>query len=570
MRLIVSLVLLLAVSHAATCRMFSKKLYQTQTDLFGREFSILESNGFSNTVINVLRAERLFNPELATHNIIKMNEFLVQNKGTFQAKESDVIECSPNHPDFFKFAATTVALLKPNQNSVKINSFCFKDVAFSMTNVGSNTLQVEISAHNKRSLACSETFIITTGKHFHMPTVVLAGEHRYTFEGLTADEMTYMSFNGVRFMRFCDSITHFLPNLLMTAQMFLGGLGLNPKIPFFGSHVPMEMQHANVKFIKEATGFQWRERNPTFIPLDPKYIQSGDHLSITRFDGLDNIIHWGAGSHQGHSVIAIWDHTQEPAQLYIVESQDAWYWPTKGLQRTKYEDWIKHALDADFNIAILPLKKEYAAKFSEDKAWEWFRQTQGMPYGYRNFLFGWMDTPKDNLPSVLDLNWAYLVFRILEAVDQPATNQLLREALNWRVGTKNLELFEIEEEANKQGKTLNDLFSIIEPEGVMYSDGYSYVCSSYVFSFYTKSGMLGDLQIHATEMTPRDVYTLNIYDTNWEKPQVCQNADPELPYCQIMGNWKMDLPGYSTIEPYSHMCERCPSMAPDYFRPDGC
>ena len=193
-----------------------------------------------------------------------------------------------------------------------------------------------------------------------------------------------------------------------------------------------------------------------------------------------------------------------------------------------------------------------------------------MPYGYRNFLFGWMDTPKDNLPPVLDLNWAYLVFRILEAIDQPATNQLLREALNWRVGTKDLELFEIEEEANKQGKTLNDLFSIIEPEGVMYSDGYSYVCSSYVFSYYTKSGMLGDLTIHATEITPRDVYTLDIYDTNWERPEVCKNADPELPYCQIMGNWKMDLPGYSTITAYSHMAERCPSMAPDYFRPDGC
>ncbi len=32
----------------------------------------------------------------------------------------------------------------------------------------------------------------------------------------------------------------------------------------------------------------------------------------------------------------------------------------------------------------------------------------------------------------------------------------------------------------------------------------------------------------------------------------------------------MELPGYSTIEPYAHMAERCPTMAPDFYRPDGC
>lgn len=27
----------------------------------------------------------------------------------------------------------------------------------------------------------------------------------------------------------------------------------------------------------------------------------------------------------------------------------------------------------------------------------------------------------------------------------------------------------------------------------------------------------------------------------------CKVNDPTLPYCQIMGNWLMELPGYSTI-----------------------
>jgi len=32
----------------------------------------------------------------------------------------------------------------------------------------------------------------------------------------------------------------------------------------------------------------------------------------------------------------------------------------------------------------------------------------------------------------------------------------------------------------------------------------------------------------------------------------------------------MKFPGYSTIDPYANMAEHCPTIAPDYFRPDGC
>lgn len=37
-----------------------------------------------------------------------------------------------------------------------------------------------------------------------------------------------------------------------------------------------------------------------------------------------------------------------------------------------------------------------------------------------------------------------------------------------------------------------------------------------------------------------------------------------------MGTHRMELDGYNTIDPYEHMNERCPSLAPDYFRPDDC
>jgi len=569
MKTLVAFCLLLLASQAVYGRMFQRKLgFGLMTDRFGREYLYEEGSSYSSTLIDAQREENLFTPQLAIKNIKDYTRML-KNKEHFKPKDSELIECSPQHPEFFKFTAKSVAVLTKPKQMVAVKSFCFPEVVFELQNVGTDQVTISLTAIGKKTLTCSEAYLFSTGKHFHFHNILVPGVHKYTFTGLSADEMNYIATGGAKIMRFCDSIQHMIPDLLLTGQIFIGGLGLNPKIPFFGSHVPKEQEKANVEFIKEATGYEWQPRHPTFIDLDAKYVQSGDFLAITRFDGLDNIIHWGAGSHAGHSVMALWDHTESPAQLYIVESQDAWYWPTQGLQRTKWETWKQQASDASFNVAILPVRAEYAAAFDEAKAWEWFRKSEGMPYGYRNFLFGWIDTVKDNYPMPLDINYVYLIFRMIEYVNHAASDLILKEALNWRVGTKDLELWDIENVALTQGKTLNDLFSMVETEGHMYSDGFAYVCSSYVMSYYTKSGMV-PITASATEFTPRDVYNLDIFDKNWKKPEVCQQADPDLPYCQIMGNWKMVLPDYSTVKPYDHMAENCPTEAPLYIRPDGC
>lgn len=45
---------------------------------------------------------------------------------------------------------------------------------------------------------------------------------------------------------------------------------------------------------------------------------------------------YGAGSHASHSVMAL----RFDGELYIVESDEAVYWPTVGIQRHKWADWI--------------------------------------------------------------------------------------------------------------------------------------------------------------------------------------------------------------------------------------
>jgi len=88
---------------------------------------------------------------------------------------------------------------------------------------------------------------------------------------------------------------------------------------------------------------------------------------------------------------------------------------------------------------------------------------------------------------------------------------------------------------------------------------------------YKAAGMFDDMEIQATEFTPRDNYMLDFFDKNFTLPENCAMTDPNLPYCQLIGKYQMDITrDYSLIKPYPHMNESCPSINPDYIRPDGC
>jgi hypothetical protein len=107
-----------------------------------------------------------------------------------------------------------------------------------------------------------------------------------------------------------------------------------------------------------------------------------------RLDGLDPLIMYGTGGHVGHTVMAL----RIEGELYIVESQDGWYWPNSGIQKNKWSDWIQWADNADFHVVHLPLNEKNRKIFDEQAAIKFFQETEGLPYGFHNFLFGWLDT----------------------------------------------------------------------------------------------------------------------------------------------------------------------------------
>ena len=72
----------------------------------------------------------------------------------------------------------------------------------------------------------------------------------------------------------------------------------------------------------------------------------------------------------------------------------------------------------------MPLSPEARARFNETAAQEFFFKTQGLPYGYHNFLFGQFDTPTDNLPPLMPAGIVEIVLSLYENLDPTSINIL--------------------------------------------------------------------------------------------------------------------------------------------------
>ena len=123
-----------------------------------------------------------------------------------------------------------------------------------------------------------------------------------------------------------------------------------------------------------------------------------------------------------------------------------------------------------------------------------------------------------------------------------------------------------------------DVMAMPEQDGWIYTfetkkgpiDGPSYICSAYVTALYKAAGLFEGLEINATEFTPADIVALNFWDETTALPAECLEADPDLPYCQLLGKYRIIHLHYNSIEPYDHMNETCPLNWPTYDRDPGC
>lgn len=165
---------------------------------------------------------------------------------------------------------------------------------------------------------------------------------------------------------------------------------------------------------------------------------------------------------------------------------------------------------------------------------------------------------------------------MIEKFDKNLTDIFYTEALNFHLLGENqgLNIAQVAAEGVKKGMNMSEIQAVTEQDGWKYTgqyhDGESYVCSTLVARLWKAAGLFGDMEINAAEWSPKDIYQVKFFDSDQKdkRPQQCKDADPNGQFCQLLGKYRMQFPGYNTVTAYPYMNDNCPSLAPDFFRPD--
>ncbi|CAK9317701.1 unnamed protein product [Citrullus colocynthis] len=474
-----------------------------------------------------------------------------------------------------------VGAVSSPEKSVQWQGACFyKNTAWlefhnkSGSQYGGGTLHIKVS--NAHSPTCMDVYIFATPYRWTWDNYFLSREHTLEFpQWQGKEEFEYVrshSINHLKVKRAGVSV------FLMQAGVWKSIEALYNLVALF---VNSEWgEESNIKFLEKEMGTTFKQRpHPWPTKLNVDDIHSGDFLALSKIRGLsgafETLEKWVTGSYAGHSALCLRDSKRN---LWVAESGRG----NDGMEGDiidvlPWDEWWEYELNKDESnphIALLPLHPDLRAKFNEAAAWEYVRTMVGKPYGYHNLIFSWIDTTHGNFPSPLDAHMVGSAMTIWNQMQPTFAGKLWNEALNKRLGTKGLELAEILVEVEKQGSSFGELLAIPEQDEWTYNDGKSATCVAFVVQIYKAAGLFGPLasSIQATEFTVKDAYTLKFYENNSSRlPKWCNAGDNvnKLPYCQILGKYRMELPGYNTIPPYQHMNERCPSL-PNYFHPKNC
>lgn len=103
---------------------------------------------------------------------------------------------------------------------------------------------------------------------------------------------------------------------------------LNPKVPEY-------MEKASLSFMKWALEYDMVQRPIQKVEIDESLLHSGDFIGVIRLDGLSPMIMYGTGAHLSHCTVLYRDPKNN--ELYVLESNDAWYWPGGRIQKTRFK-----------------------------------------------------------------------------------------------------------------------------------------------------------------------------------------------------------------------------------------
>lgn len=480
--------------------------------------------------------------------------------------------CAPEtEPDAWKFLGQTDAILTEANPSATWENYCFNENKATLQWVDDLTAEVTFETNGKKSLLCTDSYLITTLLHFDMKIMKLSGKHVVTYKFADAEEVAVARTNGLKVLKFCDHWYNVLPDLLMTVRFFIADiLTMKLKVPLPASWAE-KMYDDHYRFLHRWEGLKLVPRHPKIL-LGPDFFErnakSGDIMCRYAGTGTSSIIVWATGAQCSHIAVYMWglENTPDAGKLFVLQSND------EGIWKQPIADFWAQNLNT--TTVMLPLSADSRSKFNVKKAWEWFHTVEGSPYGIHNMFFTFLDTPESNWPQVISSDAWFTFMNILSKINIPGTGNvadtIMGQALNHRLGTQGLSMSEIIVEAAKRGLTMGELISMPEQEGWLYDGKQQFVCCAFAAGLWKHGDMFGDMEIMPQEFTNEDIFSIKLYDDNYVLPYECQLNDPELPYCMTSGIYKIDPRNFNRVEPYSHMNEKCPSKAPFYRRTPGC
>ncbi|XP_050219794.1 uncharacterized protein LOC126670171 [Mercurialis annua] len=431
---------------------------------------------------------------------------------------------------------------------------------------GGGTLHIHVSEARWYEWYCSNIYIFATPFNIHHDEYWKKGEHKVEFLWQEKAEYEFVKRRGISIF--------VLPSGPLDTVVAIDDF----RKLFENSD---EGEKANVQFLKDYMNVSLEERPHPWVTanINPDDIRSGDFLALSKIrgqsGGFESLEKWVTGSYAGHSAVCL---RNPEGKLFVAESgrtiagKDV-------VDVLPWEEWWDFEQSNDEgnpHIALLPLHPDVRAKFNETAAWEYAISLKGNPYGYHNVIFSWIDTPKQNYPSRVDAHLVAAFMVMWNTINSNSASRLWNEALNKRLGTQGLDFPGILVETEERGLNFSDILAIPELDHWEYTDGKSVSCVAYVIRIYKAAGIFHPItnSIQATEFMVRDGYQVKLYEDDTSRlPKWCNNEKDKIkqPFCQIRGKYRMDLPGYNTIEPYPNMNERCPSLPPSYERePKNC
>jgi hypothetical protein len=463
---------------------------------------------------------------------------------------------------YYNFMPVYEGSLLPGGGALTWSSPCFDNISVSFEAFSSAGAKVSLDARGRRKILCDDVYVLATQEDLRFLEKVLDGRHSVDLKDWSTVEYEDVLQNGIHFFRVNASMLGELLEVWDTLRLFWG---------------PTKDRTIadNIKFIQEKMNITMKPRTagPVYADIPASAFRSGDQLAIFHPVQGDILIMWGTGSRTTHHAVFIWID----GELYVAEScYSSCLGPVQGIQKTPWSTWSKLADAAGLSIAWLPLAPELSAAFNETAAIAFLDSVYGLPYGFHNFIFGWIDTANSNFPLPLTLPLAEVLAPIFDKVSRNFSKSFITEGLSIRLGLSlNSTIDQINAYTLAHNMSYADVVPMPEQDNWVYSDGRSIVCDVLWLLTNRAAGALPAVALNAssislTEFHPGDAYTAQLFDANFEFPSACAANNDGFAYCQLMGPYVLELPAYNTESMYAHMNERCPTVGPAYPRQPGC